>query len=185
MNENSFSIRLDLKSSWCNNWPEISVDINDQQCWHGFVEDYQQIDLTFVPRSNNTVCINYLNKQNGPDVWDTKLEDGKIIQDQHAILVDILINRANCNWLIPNLPYHYLNGTTTLNRGFMDLKGHYRIDFPNDIYPWIMNQRQELIPKVSFESSLSYQGIYVPDSHNVQAQEIVNNIKVLLEKLND
>jgi len=185
MNENLFDIRIELQSSWCNNWPEISVDINDQQCWRGFIENYQQIDLTFVPKSNNTVRISYLNKQNGPDVWDTKLENDKITQDQHAILVNILINRANCNWLIPHLPYYYLDGTTAFNRGFMDLKGHYRIDFPIDIYPWVMNQRQQLTPQVSCGSSLSYQGIYVPDSHNVQAQEIIDNIKILLEKFDD
>lgn len=185
MDNNFFNIQLGLHGSWCNNWPEISIDINDQNYWHGFVETDQQINLKFMPDINNVVRISYLNKRNGPDIWDTQIDNDTIINDQYCILTTLKIQQSKCDWLIPSLQYTYLDNSSKFTHGFMDQKGYFSIKFPMDLYPWVATQRQSYLNPVSRNSSLSYENLYIPDSDNQGIKNLVNDIKKIIETFDD
>ena len=187
MNENDqIKLSLTFEASFCNQWPELEITANDHVIWKGFVEGTQQLILKFVGLDKNHIVLKYLNKQNGPDLWDTTIDDsGNILQDQHCILKQILINDANCEWLISEMPYHYNDGTCKNNFGYMDLKGYMKFNFPMNVYRWILDHRQSIKPSNSRNSSLDYKNIYIPQNENAQLTTVINEIKKLLKRSND
>lgn len=180
-------IRLDFTPSFCNNWPELAIEANNRSIWHGYVAEKTSLNLMFDSEDTNCVTIKYLNKRNGPDIWDTKInEAGQIVEDQNCVLTDIYINRAKCSdWLIPNIQWKYNNGNTVNNYGFMDLTGSMSIEFPRDVYNWIIQQRQLLTPISEKTSSISYKNIYIPQHENQMCLQLINEIKQKIKALND
>ena len=181
------TIRLDLTPSFCNNWPELAIEANNRLIWHGHVAEKTSLNLMFDSEDINYVTIKYLNKRNGPDIWDTKMNDhGQIIEDQNCVLTDIYINRARCGeWLIPTICWKYDDGRTVNNYGFMDLKGSMSIEFPRDVYSWIIQQRQLLsTPTSEKTSSISYKNIYIPQHENQLCLQLIDEIKQKIETLN-
>jgi len=179
-------LQLGFESSFCNAWPEISIEVNDQILWQGAIEASATVPLSFELLENNFVLIRYLNKRNGPDIWDTKMdESGQIIEDQHCILKTAVVKGCRCDFLVKDLEYHYINGTTRKTFGFMDLQGYFIFKFPRDVESWVLENRRQHLPHVKHNSSLAYETIYVPDNDNVKALEIVEELKTLLEKIHD
>lgn len=179
-------VELDLyfRSSFCNDWPLICISANEQVLWQDRIQESAVVSVRFPARAINTVRIEYVNKRNGPEVWDTAMDaHGNITQDQHCILERVMINRCRCQWLISKIPYHYLDGSQRLLHGFMDLRGFYQFDFPEDVYRWVLENRRQELPHVSQNSSLAYETIYIPDSNNEQAAAMVQELKQLLEQV--
>lgn len=175
-----------FQSSFCNSWPEISIEVNDQILWRGFVEGQAQVNLSTDLLENNVAVIRYLNKRNGPDAWDTKMDDaGNIVEDQHCVLQSVVIKKCRCDFLVKDMIYHYINGEKRNTFGFMDLKGYFIFQFPHNVESWVLENRRRHLPHVNHNSSLAYETIYVPDNDNVKAREIVEELKILIENIHD
>lgn len=172
--------------SFCNAWPLISVEINGQALWREHVEHPQNIAVEFEPQQLNQVYIRYLNKNQGPEIWDTIVDvDGKILQDQFCIIKDIRVAKSRCDFIVPDLIFHGDDGTTTANlQGFMSQKGHYYFEFPQDVYGWILNKRQEKIfQRPERSSSLDYWTNYIGDNNHSETNRLLLEIKQILHKL--
>lgn len=179
------TLDLDLLPNFCNQWPKLSITANNTVLWQAYVVEPGRVTVTFTAQESNCVRISYLNKMNGPDVWDTKIDDaGKIIADQNCILTNVLINRARCKWIPAETAWTYLDGTTKLNYGFMDLQGYMEFSFPRDVYQWIIEKRQSNGPANTKKSSLDYKSIYIPQHENMESRAIINDIKQMLGTLN-
>ena len=182
---NNITVELDLLPSFCNNWPELSITVNDCVLWQDYVTEKCRVPITFESQELNCVRISYLNKRNGPDIWDTKMDNnGNIVEDQNCVLKQVLINKARCDWIIANTAWTYNNGSDKLNHGFMDLQGHMDLCFPKDVYHWIIEKRQNNTPANTTKSSLDYKSIYVPQHENVESRAIIKDIRKLLSTLN-
>lgn len=178
------TITLHLRSSYCNDWPLIRVSGNDRALWQDRVVESAVVFARFPSGLRNTVQIEYLNKRNGPDVWDTVSDDdGNIVQDQHCVLLNVLVNGCRCTWLLKKMLYNYPDGSHKLVHGFMDLCGWYEFDFPADVEQWVLDNRRQELPHVSQNSSLAYETIYIPDNNNEQAARMVQELKTLLEQV--
>ena len=178
------TVTLSFKASFCNHWPELQIVANKQTVWQGYIEEQKQITVEFERLPTNNLRIVYLNKQNGPETWDTKMDtDGNILEDQHCILEQILIDRSNCEWLIHKTPYRYLDGREKLTFGFMDLQGYLEFEFPEDVYQWIIEYRQSISPSNTKNSSLDYKNFYIPQNQSAETKKIIANIKQLLKEV--
>jgi hypothetical protein len=178
------TVDLSITPSFCNAWPELLITANGEKVWQDLVQSQSTITVRFPAQDTNLVRITYLNKQNGPDVWDTQIDaDGRIIQDQNAVLTTIRINGARCDWILDSLMWNYLDGRQQPNRGFMDLQGHADIEFPRDVYAWIIEQRQARTRKTNKTSALDYKSIYIPTHVNQASLEVIEEIKQMVNKL--
>ena len=167
--------------SFCNSWPEIAVDINGVRTWQGTVDHQQRFRLPMTIQDHNQVYIRYLNKRKGPEIWDTRTDHtGEIVEDQYCVISEIYIARSRCDFLIGNLVYHGEDGTEERTHGFMSQRGHLLIEFPRDVYSWILSQRQRQMLQTSKRSSaLDYWTNYIIDADNAD-QQIITEIKQLL-----
>lgn len=167
--------------SFCNFWPEIAVDINDTRAWQGTVDQIQRFCLPMDIQEHNQVYIRYLNKRKGPEIWDTRTDStGQIIEDQNCIISDVYLGRSRCDFLISSLLFHGEDGTTERTFGFMSQQGHLLIEFPGDVYNWILTQRQSQVLHTSQRSSaLDYWTNYIIGTDHAD-QQIINDIKQLL-----
>jgi hypothetical protein len=181
--------QVDMVPSFCNAWPEIEIEINGKVCWHNFVEYAQTVTLHFDLAPVNHAFIRYLNKQNGPDIYDTVVDiDGKIIQDQKCKLDNFMINRSRCDFLKHSLEYHHDDGRIESNLyGFLSYRGYYQLEFPENVYQWINENRKKYVfDRKKSTSSLDYWTNYVGDPTDPQTQELLHEVnKLLLQIKND
>jgi hypothetical protein len=167
--------------SFCNSWPEISVEANGVVLWQGIVDHVQRFRLSMDIQDHNQVYIRYLNKRKGPVIWDTVTDHtGKIVEDQYCIISEIYIARSRCDFLISELAFHGEDGTVERTFGFMSQRGHLLIEFPGDVYSWILNRRQQqMLGTRQGSSALDYWTNYIIDSTDAD-QAIIKEIKQLL-----
>ena len=185
MSNNLITVDLTIVPSFCNQWPQLEIEANNQTVWKDYVTQESTISVDFIAQEQNAVKIKYLNKQNGPDIWDTDLDkNGKIIADQHAVLTNVRINQARADWLIATTVWNYANGEQKQNYGFMDLRGYMQINFPLDVYTWIIQQRQATAPQSEQTSSLDYKNIYIPQHKNEMSRRLIEEIKQRISQLN-
>ncbi len=180
----SCNVILNFSASWCNDWPEIVISCNGNDLFTGKIEKTAKVLLEFPIQATNTIFIKYINKRNGPDAWDTQVQDGKIIQDQYCILTGLNINKSKSDWLLEELIYYRDNNTTNeQSRGFMDLVGYFKIEFPQDVYKWIANGRRKKLTQTSHQSSIAYENIYIPDNNYNDIQILLKDIQDLIDKV--
>jgi len=175
-------IEFTATPSFCNFWPDIAVDVNGTRAWQGTIDSTQRLRVPVEFQEQNQVKICYLNKRKGPVIWDTVTDgSGKIIQDQHCIISNINIGRSRCDFLIDNLIFYGVDGTEERSYGFMSQQGFLLIEFPGNVYDWILNKRQgQTIQNTSRSSALSYWSNYIID-HDDTNQALIKNIKKLLD----
>jgi hypothetical protein len=180
--------QVDANPSFCNAWPELAITVNGQELWRGTVDHPQTLSVEFELQDQNQILISYLNKRNGPDVWDTQVDkDGNIIQDQNCVLSNFRLGRSRCDFLMQELDYFNQDGSIQHNPwGFMARQGHFKISFPRDVYGWIIDSRKKYIFGARKQSSsLDYWTNYLGDPNDPVTQELLDDIDVLLTKLND
>lgn len=167
--------------SYCNAWPEISVEANGVCIWQGLVSQQKRFCLPLNIQKHNKIYIRYLNKRKGPVIWDTVTNDaGQIIQDQNCIISKIYIARSRCDFLIKDIEFYGVDGTQEKTFGFMSQQGYLLIEFPGDVYPWILHQRQkEMLGTRQRTSALDYWTNYISDSANADTA-IIQDIRKLL-----
>lgn len=167
--------------SYCNAWPEISVEANGVELWRGTVDHQQRFRLPLNIQAQNQVYIRYLNKRKGPVIWDTVTDHtGKIVEDQYCVISDIYIARSRCDFLISELLFHGADGTEERTFGFMSQQGYLLIDFPGDVYTWILRRRQQqTLGTRQGSSALDYWTNYIIDSSDTD-QAIIKEIRELL-----
>lgn len=172
--------------SFCNAWPLIAVEINGQELWRDYVDHAQPIQVEFELLEHNQILIKYLNKNQGPELWDTVVDpQGKILQDQYCVIKHIRLGRSRCDFLLPSMVWHDANGTDLPNlHGFMSSRGHFSIDFPRDVYGWILDQRrQRLFHRPERSSALDYWTNYIGDNSHAEVNKLLQEIKQVLKEL--
>lgn len=178
--------RVDMLPSFCNAWPVIQIDINGKTLWQQTVNNPQTITVNFELQDTNQIYIKYLNKRNGPDVYDTEIDaEGNILKDQSCILRNFMIGRSRCDFLLYQLDY--FNDDQTIQHkayGFMAKKGYFLIEFPRDIYSWIVDNRvSTLYVNNSRSSSLDYFANYLGHPQKEETLKTIEEMKSLIDQL--
>lgn len=178
------SVTLELTPQFCNAWPEIEISINGHVCWHEHVANKTHVDLEFELQDHNCIKISYLNKQAGPTVWDTVVDqDGNIIQDQNCIITKIVIDNARCDWLLNSMIWNHVDGRTEHSHGFMSHRGYTEFEFPSDVYAWVGVSRKQQWAHSDKKSSIDYKTVQLQHQENIAIKEIIAEVKQLLEQI--
>jgi hypothetical protein len=175
--------QVDMIPSFCNAWPEIEITINSNKVWQGFVDHPQTMLFDFELEETNHVYIRYLNKRNGPEVYDTVVgSDGTVIEDQKCELDNFIINRSRCDFLKHSLEYHHDDGRIESNLwGFLSYRGYYHIEFPGQVYNWIIENRKKYVfNHKRSTSSLDYWTNYAGDPTDTRTQALIQEVNKLL-----
>lgn len=183
---NQCVFRVDATPSFCNHWPEIAIEINGTVQWQGFVTQPTTLSVEFDLFPVNHAYVRYLNKRTGPTEWDTQIDThGNIVQDQSCQLNNFMIARSRCDFLTSDLEYHHLDGTVNSTPwGFMSQKGHFHVQFPQDVYLWIVKNRMgHLSTSKEKSSSLDYWNDYLGNPNDPVTDKLLSEIDELLKKL--
>lgn len=176
-------IDLVLVGTFCNGWPRVEIYLNQDLVWDQDVVDSTVIKFDFVPLEHNQLEIRLVNKCNGPDIWDTVVNDqGQVLEDKSVRFDRLRIDGSQLRWLQHELIYHYDDGTDALIYGHMSQNGHYLIEFPRDVYAWIISERQRVWPKRLKQSSRGYDNYYFGDNNNSETEKALDECKKLLDK---
>lgn len=132
-------VEIKLKASWCNEWPNLIVELNKNIYFQGKVDNNLTIKFTAPGKLNNTLIIQHYNKnfgQNGQ--WDTKSENNKIIQDRAVELLDIKLNQISIyKYFINNCPF-VTNKKEKLYTNYYGFNGQTELNFSAPVYDWII-----------------------------------------------
>jgi hypothetical protein len=178
-------LKFEFQSNYYNAWPKLEISVNSEILWSDFIVGNQTVTVDFEKKPTNILKIEYLNKRNGPGVYDTQVDqDGNILQDQYCILKNIYVDQAKFSFLINELVYHQLSGDVLSKiNGWMPQRGYYLIEFPYDVYKWIIDLRNKTKMKHRKQSSLSYFTDYLGDNTNTEADEIIARIEKTVAQL--
>lgn len=183
MNNERCQVQIDFVGQACHGYPLINIDINGTTLFHNEIVDSMSVKLDCVLQDNNRVTISLLNKQNGPDVYDTVIdEQGNILQDKNCKIVDIYLNKAKVSFLLHNLVYNYADGQREFIYGYMSQNGSYTIDFPKNVFDWIIESRKRLIPERTTQSSLSYDSLAYMENDQQKTAQLIADCKKILEQ---
>lgn len=188
INKSSSFFEVSARPSFCNAWPELAIVINGQELCRKEISFEQKILVEFELQDHNEILIKYLNKRNGPDIWDTKLDsDGNIVEDQHCVLSNFKLGKSRCDFLLQELDYYRTDGTVESKPwGFMSRQGYFKIQFPGDLYSWIIDCRKKYIFGARKQSSsLDYWTNYLGDPDDPATRKLLKDIDELLKKIND
>lgn len=164
----------------------LAVEINGQELWCDYVDHAHTIKVEFEPQDQNQIYIKYLNKNQGPEIWDTIVDpQGRILQDQFCIIKDIRIAKSRCDFLLNDLVYYdNSKGPVPNLYGFMSTRGHYCFEFPKDVYTWILDQRrQKIFHRPERSSALDYWTNYIGDNSHAEVNQLLQEIKQILKNL--
>lgn len=86
-------LTLELCGSFCNSWPQIDIYLNDLLYFSGEIVNRQVINIEVPDNSEYAVKIIGIDKKFGENnVWDTRVVDGKIVEDKTLSFIEILID---------------------------------------------------------------------------------------------
>lgn len=188
VNDSITQIRIDLSSTFCHSWPEISISVNGDILWQGLVESKLSFQSNFKIQENNQLLVKMTNKKNGPEIWDTEIDHhGNIVHDKLCKIDNLLLGGSSCNDFIFSLPYHFDDGTILeYGNGFLSQNGYFQINFPNELYTWIYRSRMTHAPKITKkrqESSRDYYQNFLAEYDQSEIHAMLDKINMMINKI--
>ena len=180
MSRRTCTIRIDFSSTQCNGWPIIKILGNNQLLWQGEIQSRAQVTVEIELKSLNQLKISLTNKNNGPEIWDTKIDHNNVIvEDKQCVINAIYFDRARFIFYHDELAYYLDSGDIEYPYGYMSLNGFYQIEFPQDVYDWIIDRRIKRLPKRATQSALSYDSVYFNET-NDNINKLIDECKNIL-----
>lgn len=137
------------------------IRANHDTVWQGLVEQESLLDLEFATLDHNTITIALDNKINGPDTWDTVVnQHGQIVQDKYCRICAVMIDGMRCPWLIEESLFRFDQSAPEHLHGWLSQNGHYQWSVPADVRNWILQNRKRRSMVGSRTSSLHYHQNY-------------------------
>lgn len=179
--ESILILELESACAYDDVWPTIRIIINKQLLHEDIVINRSKIEIKFESQIENSIKIHLANKRNGPDIWDTILDDnGNILKDQFIQIKHIQLNKCSLNFLIADLTL-IGNQFNEKTNGYMGINGYFAIDYTEPYYDWIQDLREKNLEVETTESSLPFITNHVYRDN----KEIENLLDTLQETVNN
>lgn len=134
-------------------WPNVIITVNEVTMWTGVCQEKTNISFSFEPQEHNTLSIRHYNKSFGENrVWHTTATS-----DRNITVEEIKIDHVDIhNLLYLGATVHDFNGRqlddfykanqdppylkTYVHKEpiFMGYNGTYILQFPKEVYDWII-----------------------------------------------
>ena len=135
---NYTQISIGIQSSWCNEWPKFRVIGNDKIYFDDYVKDYQTIKVDLPTQNNNSLVLEHYGKYFGENKrWDTKSENGKIVQDRAVKVCQLEFNDVDIKKHLYDNFLFQTNGQS-IKTDYYGNNGRCIINFEAPVYNWII-----------------------------------------------
>ena len=184
-------IDIEVVGTFCNNWPNLIVEINNKKIYDSTVKNKETITLEFedLITQGNKFVIGMVNKRFGKNsVWDTKSKNNKIIEDQTITIVSLKLNDVECKQLFSNK--FYVKRTDRQPSYFPDVvesvdtmnyNGYFTFGFDLPLHNSLINNKF----KIPVDQDKSYFSNYTKVFHYDEEISIINSIKEKLKAVNE
>ena len=85
--------------TFCNSWPNLVVEVNNETLFDGEIQNTKSITLEFekTVKKGNNIIIGMNNKSFGKDnIWDTKTENNVIKEDKTIKILSLKLDGVEC-----------------------------------------------------------------------------------------
>mgnify|MGYP006112765341 FL=1 len=189
---NFMKIEIIVTGSYCNTWPQLIVEINDQTAFDGPVEGRQTIKLEYADlfEKGNKILLGMTNKSFGKNgKWDTKTLNNKIVHDKTIKVESLKLDDVECKKLFASKfyvkrtdkqPSYFPDIVTTEDT--MNYNGYFFFNFDLPLYNYLINSKYKVDDK---EENLSYFSNYSKVFHYDEEQKLINDIKDKLKIIDE
>lgn len=138
-------MKLDLNviGTFCNTWPELTIQQNNNIVFCNHIENITSISLTldYAP-----FAVGMQNKKFGENnEWDTLVDqDNNILADKTIIINEFLLDDVSILGLLKYLNYN----DTTIDDNILRFNGNWNFDISTSAYDYIIDLNYSLAPKV-------------------------------------
>jgi len=184
-------ITIDIEGNFCNSWPNLIVEVNNQKIYSNHIENSQIIKLEFnsLFQSGNRFVIGMDNKSFGKrGVWDTKTKNNKIIEDKILTIKSIKLDDVECITLTNNTfhvkrvdkqPTYFPDKVESL--GVINYNGYFTFSFDLPLYNSLINQKF----KKPMDNEISYFSNYTKVFHYEEEKEVIDDIHNILKEIDE
>ena len=184
-------ITIDIEGTFCNSWPNLIVEVNNQKIYSNHIENSQIIELEFnsLLQSGNRFVIGMDNKSFGKrGIWDTKTKNNKIIKDKKLTIKSIKLDDVECITLTNNTFYvKRVDKQPTYfpdkveSQGMMNYNGYFTFSFDLPLYNSLINQKF----KKPMDNKISYFSNFTKVFHYEEEKEVIDDIYNILKEIDE
>jgi hypothetical protein len=180
--------------TFCNTWPNLVIEINNQKIYDGLLEGAQDIELYHddLLKKGNMFVIGMNNKSFGKNrIWDTKSENNKIIEDKSIKIQSLKLEGVECKDLFGNKfhvrrvdkqPSYFPDQVEAVDT--MNYNGYFCFGFDLPLYNFLINKKfKKATKKISYFSN--YTKVFHYEHEEKIIREIEKNLKEIDEKFSD
>jgi len=181
-----FQLSLILQGFECNGYPKCRITFNDQILYDSQIIDTCSVNCDITLEKTNIIKIEQYDKKFGENgIWDTKLENGKIVQDKYIIIRKICIDNINLQpwWhfgLLDNeIIFEHQNEIGLYKNSTFNLK------FDSPLYDWLICKKSEGFKEIGPAWKKSSLNSFA-DGYSItieRFEELIAEAKQLLKKL--
>ena len=184
-------ITIDIEGTFCNSWPNLIVEVNNQKIYSNHIENSQIIELEFnsLLQTGNRFVIGMDNKSFGKKgIWDTKTKNNKIIKDKKLTIKSIKLDDVECITLTNNTFYvKRVDKQPTYfpdkveSQGMMNYNGYFTFSFDLPLYNSLINQKF----KKPMDNKISYFSNFTKVFHYEEEKEVIDDIYNILKEIDE
>lgn len=130
-------LKIKLSGSFCNEWPNIRVKLNNDIYYDGSVKESELITLELDLPKQNHLTIEHYDKSFGINGrWDTKSNENGIYQDRAIKFEDLILDDVSLKKYIAMFPF--ISGDQIYYTDYFGHNGYWELPFETPIYAWII-----------------------------------------------
>ncbi len=184
-------IEIHTEATFCNSWPNLVVEVNNQKIYSKQIQGHNIINLEFdnLIEKGNRFVIGMNNKSFGSKgVWDTETKNNEIIADKTIVVKSIKLDDVDCMSLLQNIFYvrrvhrqqSYFPDKVE-STGVMNYNGYFTFSFDLPLYNSLINLKFKKL----VDNELSYFSNYTKVFHYEEEKEVINDIYDILKEIDE
>jgi len=184
-------IDIELVATYCNTWPTLVLEINNDKVFYDTVKNRQNISLEYkdLKQQGNRLVIGMTNKSfGGSGIWDTVSKNNVIVEDKTIEIVNLKLDDVDCKDLFRNRFYvrrtdkqpSYFPDVVE-STGVMNYNGYFAFDFDLPLYNSIINKKY----KQDANKDISYFSNYTKVFHYEDEIKVINEINNILKEVDE
>lgn len=179
---------LDVTPSWCNRWPNLFINFNNQKIFSAEIDLAQQIIIDLDSQNSNCLQIGIDNKSFGTNnQWDTQLENDTIVQDLFLEISSCKINDVEINELLKSNLYTVFRQSgqdhlpEKIYSEVCNFNGYFQFDYTSPVLNSITNQKF----KLPIDENKSYFSNYTTLFHYDDDLILLDKIDRILKEIEE
>jgi len=184
-------ITIDIEGTFCNTWPNLVVEVNNQIIYSNYIINSKIIELQFdnLRQTGNRFVIGMDNKSFGKKgIWDTKTKNNQIIEDKTLTIRSIKLDDVECITLMNNIfhiqrvdkqPTYFPDKVQS--QGVINYNGYFTFSFDLPLYNSLINLKY----KKPMDNEISYFSNYTKVFHYEEEKEVINDIYNILKEIDE